>query len=137
MARLTDEQLMERPRQGQTAALDAFLDTLAEHYGAGLRVVDFAQSEEARQPINQWISDQTERRIHELLRPRSTSASIFGVMISSLPKARMVSKRWSSVKKKRTLGRFDPSICLTASHTTIPGKLPNHRAASRQAGPPP
>ena len=48
---------------------DAFLDTLAENYGAGLRVVDFGQAEEARQTINQWAADRTEGRIQELLPP--------------------------------------------------------------------
>jgi serpin B len=47
--------------------LDAFLDTLAEYYGAGLQTVDFEQSEEARQVINRWASEQTEDRIRELL----------------------------------------------------------------------
>ncbi len=36
--------------------------------------------------------------------PRSTSASMCGVWTSGLPSARMVSKRWSSVKKKTMLG---------------------------------
>jgi len=49
--------------------LDTFLDTLAEHYGAGLRVVDFARTKEARQAINQWISEQTAHHITELLPP--------------------------------------------------------------------
>jgi serpin B len=49
--------------------LETFLDTLAEQYGAGLRGADFGQAEEARRIINQWISDQTERRIQELLPP--------------------------------------------------------------------
>lgn len=45
-----------------------FLDTLAENYGAGLRVVDYSTAPEpARGTINQWVSDQTEGRIPELL----------------------------------------------------------------------
>ncbi len=39
--------------------LSEFLDTLAENYGAGLRLVDFSSNPEAaRQTINQWVSDQ-------------------------------------------------------------------------------
>jgi len=46
----------------------AFLDTLAVNYGAGLRVVDFAGDPEgARQAINQWVSDQTQARIPDLI----------------------------------------------------------------------
>ena len=46
--------------------LDAFLETLAAHYGAGLRIADFATAaEDARQEINAWIEDRTEGRIEE------------------------------------------------------------------------
>jgi serpin B len=48
--------------------LDAFLDILAENYGAGLRILDFVKSTEAaRNTINEWISQQTEGRIEELI----------------------------------------------------------------------
>ncbi|HSZ82762.1 MAG TPA: serpin family protein [Polyangia bacterium] len=46
----------------------AYLDLLAEDYGAGLHVVDFAgATETARQTINQWVSDATQAQITELL----------------------------------------------------------------------
>ncbi len=48
--------------------LAPFLDTLAEHYGAGLRLVDFINdSEQARETINAWVSDETEGRIPDLI----------------------------------------------------------------------
>jgi serpin B len=48
--------------------LDAFLDTLAENYGAGLRVLDFAAApEKARVRINDWVSERTEGKIEELI----------------------------------------------------------------------
>jgi len=48
--------------------LDEFLDTMAENYGAGLRIVDFLRAtEEARQTINQWVSDETQGKIEELI----------------------------------------------------------------------
>jgi serpin B len=48
--------------------LREFLDTLAQNYGAGLRLVDFqSDPEAARQVINQWISDQTEQKIKDLI----------------------------------------------------------------------
>ena len=48
--------------------LPAFLDLLAENYGAGLRVLDFASApEEARTTINEWVSQQTEGRIEDLI----------------------------------------------------------------------
>jgi serpin B len=52
-----------------TNYLDAFLDTLAENYGAGIRVLDFSYPEESRKEINQWMSNHTEDRIHEILPP--------------------------------------------------------------------
>lgn len=46
----------------------AFLDTLAVHYGAGVYLTDFAGAPEAaRETINAWVSDQTEDRINDLL----------------------------------------------------------------------
>ena len=48
--------------------LTTFLDLLAENYGAGLRPLDFANApEESRITINNWVSDQTEGRIEDLI----------------------------------------------------------------------
>lgn len=48
--------------------LPDFLDLLAENYGAGLRLVDFTSAPEpARLAINEWVSDQTEERIKDLI----------------------------------------------------------------------
>ncbi|MCS6915744.1 MAG: serpin family protein [Myxococcales bacterium] len=56
--------------------LPAFLDLLAQHYGAGLNVLDFAQApEEARLVINNWVEKQTEERIKDLLPPGSIKDS--------------------------------------------------------------
>jgi len=50
--------------------LAAFLDLLAENYGAGLRVLDFASAPEAsRVTINNWVSEHTEGRIEDLIPP--------------------------------------------------------------------
>ncbi len=48
--------------------LPEFLDVLAENYGAGLRLLDFENvPEESRVTINDWVSDQTEGRIEDLI----------------------------------------------------------------------
>ena len=48
----------------------AFLDTLAENYGAGLRVLDYIkETEKSRVTINEWVSEQTEERIQDLIPP--------------------------------------------------------------------
>ncbi len=50
------------------AFLLEFLDLLAENYGAGMRSVDFGQAPEpARKTINDWVSEQTEDRINDLI----------------------------------------------------------------------
>jgi len=48
--------------------LTSFLDTLAENYGAGLRILDFInETEPSRIAINDWVSDETEGRIEDLI----------------------------------------------------------------------
>jgi len=48
--------------------LSDFLDLLAVNYGAGLRVLDYINSpEESRVTINDWVADQTEGRIEDLI----------------------------------------------------------------------
>ena len=49
---------------------EPFLDTLAESYGAGVRSADFAAApEESRLAINDWVADNTEDRIKDLIPP--------------------------------------------------------------------
>ena len=48
--------------------LPEFLDVLAENYGAGLRPMDFAGApEESRMKINDWVSEETQDKIKDLL----------------------------------------------------------------------
>ena len=48
--------------------LEAFLDVLAESYGAGVRPTDFVASpEESRIAINDWVAESTEDRIKDLI----------------------------------------------------------------------
>jgi len=48
--------------------LPEYLDTLAENYGAGLRVLDFVkETEKSRVTINDWVADETEGRIQDLI----------------------------------------------------------------------
>ena len=49
---------------------EAFLNTLAQNYGAGMYNVDFAQQpEDARVAINDWVEDETEDKIKDLIPP--------------------------------------------------------------------
>jgi len=55
--------------------LSEFLDVLAENYGAGLRILDFVtETEKSRLTINDWVSDQTEGRIEDLIPPGAIGA---------------------------------------------------------------
>jgi serpin B len=50
--------------------LPEYLDLLATNYGAGMRLVDFQDSpESARRLINDWVSDQTHKRIQDIIPP--------------------------------------------------------------------
>jgi len=54
--------------QEDYAFLPEYLDTLALNYGAGMRLVDFTGDPEAsRIAINDWVSDQTEGRVKDLI----------------------------------------------------------------------
>ena len=49
---------------------EAFLDVLAESYGAGVRTADFRETpEESRLVINDWVAENTEDRIRDLIPP--------------------------------------------------------------------
>jgi serpin B len=53
-----------------------FLDVLAQSYGAGVHVVDFAGApESARATINGWMAERTGGRIEELLAPGSITGA--------------------------------------------------------------
>ncbi len=48
--------------------MQSFLDTIALNYGAGIRLVDFInQYEASRNEINNWVSEQTQEKIKDLL----------------------------------------------------------------------
>jgi len=52
------------------AFLPDFLDVLAQNYGAGMRLLDFIGApEESRVTINDWVSEQTEGKITDLIAP--------------------------------------------------------------------
>ena len=67
------------------AFLPQFLDTLARNYGAGLRIVDFVNAEEAaRLTINDWVSEQTEGRIEDLIPAGSIDAATRLVLTNAI-----------------------------------------------------
>ena len=62
-----------------------YLDLLAVNYGAGMRLVDFENaSESARRQINAWISDQTNRRIKDIIPPGMIDTSTRLVLANAI-----------------------------------------------------
>ena len=62
-----------------------FLHTLAENYGAGLRVLDFrSEPEESRIIINDWVAEETEERIEDLLSPKDIDSSTILVLTNAI-----------------------------------------------------
>jgi len=71
--------------QHDTAWEPAFLDALARHYGAGMRLVDDqADSESARALINQWTAAKTHDRIPEIVPPGVLDALTRLVLVNAI-----------------------------------------------------
>ena len=65
--------------------LRSYLDTLAVHYGSGLRLLDFVEDPEAaRETINDRVSDETNERIVGLLPPGSIDATVRLVLTNAV-----------------------------------------------------
>lgn len=64
---------------------EAFLETLSSAYDAGVRLVDFiADAEGARTDINEWVADETEDRIQDLLPPGSVDTTTRLVLTNAI-----------------------------------------------------
>jgi serpin B len=62
-----------------------FLDLLDAYYGAGLTLVDFeGDPEAARQRINEWVAEQTQEEIEDLLPERSIRATTRLVLTNAI-----------------------------------------------------
>lgn len=103
---------------GQTGYtfLSEFLDVLAVNYGAGLRLVDFVQaSEDARVTINDWVAEQTEGRIKDLI----PSGAIDSLTRLVLTNAIYFNAAWSSPFRKEST-TDGPFHLLDGSEVTVP-----------------
>jgi len=96
--------------------LPEFLDTLAENYGAGLRLLDFAGNPEAsRVTINDWVSDQTENRIKDLI-PQGVIDKLTRLVLTN---AIYFNAAWAEPFKK-DLTTDGPFHLLDGSQVTVP-----------------
>ena len=65
--------------------LPDFLDLLAEHYGAGMMASDFTGApDEARVRINDWVAEETEGKVKDLLPPGSVDRSTRLVLTNAI-----------------------------------------------------
>lgn len=65
--------------------LQAYLDTIAQNYGAGVHLADFIhQYEPARQEINSWVSDQTRNKIKDLLAAGTLNSDTRMVLVNAI-----------------------------------------------------
>ncbi|HMI93180.1 MAG TPA: serpin family protein [Polyangiales bacterium] len=92
--------------------LDPFLDTLAVHYGAGLRLLDFsADAEAGREAINAWVEEQTEERIVDLLPEGSIDASTLIVLVNAI----YFNAAWEN--------KFEKTATIPGDFTTLGGSV--------------
>jgi serpin B len=67
------------------AFLPEYLDILAENYAAGLNLLDFSSAPEAaRQLINEWVMEQTNDRIEDLIPPGVIDALTRLVLVNAI-----------------------------------------------------
>jgi serpin B len=96
--------------QQDLAFEQAFLDTLASNYGAGVRLVDFTTAaEEVRSAINQWVSDETNAKIPELIPQGLLDALTRLVLVNAV----YMDATWAS--------QFDPNDTQDGDFTTLAG----------------
>ena len=71
--------------QRDATFVPAFLQLLVEQYGSPLREVDFVKAtEESRQLINQWVEEQTQNKIKDLLPEGSLDSSTRLVLANAI-----------------------------------------------------
>lgn len=96
-------------QQGYAFQAD-YLDTLAENYGAGLRIVDFVgETETARQTINDWVSAATEEKIQDLI-PSGSLSSLTRLVLTN---AIYFNSKW--------VHPFDPNVTENGRFTLLDG----------------
>jgi serpin B len=102
----------------------AFLDTMAKDYGTGVRLLDFAGDPAgSRERINAWVSDQTDRRITNLIAPGTIDSSTRLVLVNAM----IFQGHWASP--------FPASATHAAPFTRVDGTAVNVPTMARDALP--
>ena len=98
---------------GQTGYefLPQFLDLLAQNYGAGLRLLDFARApDRSRIAINDWVSEETAKKIEDLLPPDAITSDTVLVLTNAI----YFNAKWKSP--------FDPGATREGAFHLLDGK---------------
>ncbi|WP_336345828.1 serpin family protein [Halalkalicoccus ordinarius] len=88
---------------------EAYLEALDDHYGAGLRQVDFTESEATRAEINDWVAGETNDRIEEVLPEGSIQPNTHLVVTNAIH----LLADWAT--------QFDPKDTAEGEFTAIDG----------------
>ncbi len=95
---------------------EAFLDVLATNYGAGLRVLNFEGApEEARHKINEWVSEETEGKIENLI-PQGAIDPLTRLVLSN---AIYFNAAWASPFEEEKTEK-GPFTLLDGGQVTVP-----------------
>jgi len=96
--------------------LPAYLDVLAENYGAGMRLVDFKNdTEKTRLMINDWVSQQTNKKILDLIPQGSLDAMTRLVLTNAI----YFNAAWTHTFQKSATAA-DTFNNLDASKSSVP-----------------
>jgi len=96
--------------------LSEFLDILAENYGAGLRPLDFIKApEQSRITINDWVSEQTEGKIKDLI-PQGLIHSLTRLVLTN---AIYFNSAWQYPFEEE-MTKDGPFYLLDGSKVTVP-----------------
>ncbi len=96
--------------QQDTVFEQIFLDTLAANYGAGMHLVDYkTAAEEARAAINEWVADETEDKITDLIPEGGLNALTRLVLVNAV----YLDATWAA--------QFDPELTSEGQFTTLAG----------------
>ena len=97
--------------------LSAYLDLLAQNYGAGLRVLDFVTDpEQSRVTINDWVSEETEGRIKDLI-PQGAIDELTRLVLTN---AIYFNAAWQYPFDEKATSAGDDFFLLDGSRVTVP-----------------
>jgi serpin B len=92
--------------------LDSYLDVLSQNYGAPLRLVDFESApDEARLAINKWASENTERKISDILSEDDIQSNTRAVLVNAV----YFKAAWNLP--------FEPDATTEEDFTTLSGNI--------------